>query len=248
MSGKNVSIMFVGDVMLGRLVGEQMGAQSAEAFWGTALPVMQSLEEAKRPACLKLGGLNLSILSLTDNEPAFAATATTPGTWYGDIGNSNQLDQELATTIRTLKQTVDLAVLSTHWGPNMVLTPPHHSQSFARSMIETGVDVYHGHSAHVFQGVQSYNHKLILYDTGECVDDYAVDPELRNDWSFLFVLDADKDGPMSLTMLPVFLNVARVDLATGKDFTNICQRMLGLSAMLGTPLKQTEKGLELLLR
>ena len=42
----------------------------------------------------------------------------------------------------------------------------------------------HGHSAHLFQGIEFYKGKLILYDTGDFVDDYQVDPLLRNDRSF----------------------------------------------------------------
>jgi poly-gamma-glutamate synthesis protein (capsule biosynthesis protein) len=34
--------------------------------------------------------------------------------------------------------------------------------------------------------VEIYRGKPILYDTGDFIDDYAVDPRLRNDWSFLF--------------------------------------------------------------
>ena len=40
-----------------------------------------------------------------------------------------------------------------------------------------GVDIYYGHSAHVFQGVEVYRGKPILYDTGDFIDDYAVNPD-----------------------------------------------------------------------
>jgi len=52
--------------------------------------------------------------------------------------------------------------------------------------MDRGVDVYYGHSAHTFQGVEIYDGKPILYDTGDFIDDYAVHPKLRNDWSFMF--------------------------------------------------------------
>ena len=34
--------------------------------------------------------------------------------------------------------------------------------------------------------MELYRGKPILYDTGDFIDDYAIHPELRNDWSFLF--------------------------------------------------------------
>ena len=42
---------------------------------------------------------------------------------------------------------------------------------FARAVIDLGVDIYYGHCAHVFQGVEIYRGKIILYDTGDFIDD-----------------------------------------------------------------------------
>ena len=58
---------------------------------------------------------------------------------------------------------------------------------FARRVIEAGADVFWGHSAHIVQGVEVWRGKPILYDTGDFVDDYAVDTNLRNDLSGLFL-------------------------------------------------------------
>ena len=55
-------------------------------------------------------------------------------------------------------------------------------------MIELGADIYHGHSAHICQGIEIHQGKPILYDTGNFIDDYAVHPLLRNDRSCLFRL------------------------------------------------------------
>lgn len=87
-----------------------------------------------------------------------------------------------------------------------------------------------------------------MYDTGDFLDDYAVDPELRNDWSFIFLVEADEVGPTSLYTIPVCLRYARVDLATGYEFEAICNRMRILSSELGTDLQQTHEGLKLAIR
>jgi poly-gamma-glutamate synthesis protein (capsule biosynthesis protein) len=60
----------------------------------------------------------------------------------------------------------------------------------ARALLDSGADLVFGHGTHTIQGVEIYNGKPILYDTGDFVDDYAVDPELRNDLSGLFLLRA----------------------------------------------------------
>ena len=73
---------------------------------------------------------------------------------------------------------------------------------FARRVIEAGADVFWGHSAHIVQGVEVWRGKPILYDTGDFVDDYAVDPNLRNDLSGLF-LRVRPPGFQRIDIVPV---------------------------------------------
>jgi poly-gamma-glutamate capsule biosynthesis protein CapA/YwtB (metallophosphatase superfamily) len=90
-----------------------------------------------------------------------------------------------------------------------MLRPKRIFRRFARAVIDRGVDVYHGRSAHVFQGVEVYRSKPILYDTGDFIDDYAIHPELRNDWSFLFRVSVEGDNFVRLELTPVELRYAR---------------------------------------
>jgi hypothetical protein len=62
-----------------------------------------------------------------------------------------------------------------------------------------GADIYWGHSNHIPQGIEIYKqNKIIMYDCGDFIDDYAVDPMYRNDLSFIFLLNLvysdDDDG------------------------------------------------------
>ncbi len=51
-------------------------------------------------------------------------------------------------------QGADLVVFSNHWGANFVERPSEKFRSFARRVIELGADIYHGHSAHICQGIE----------------------------------------------------------------------------------------------
>ena len=64
-------------------------------------------------------------------------------------------------------------------------------------MIDSGADIIIGHSAHNFQGIEQYHGKLILYDTGDFVDDYVVDPYLKNDHSFFYRMNLKKTGNLN---------------------------------------------------
>ena len=105
---------------------------------------------------------------------------------------------------------------------------------FAHRMIEAGADILHGHSAHIFQGIEVYRNKLILYDTGDFVDDYYVTPALRNDQSFFYIVHADSNGIIKLELFPVLISNMQVNRATGRDYEQTVRRLKDLSEPFGT--------------
>ncbi len=207
----------------------------------------RNLTEALTPALVNVAGLKIGVIAATDNEPAFAAGQNHPGTHYLSIVNDPATFERLARDVRDLRRAkARLVILSLHWGPNMVRTPPAHFQAFAHAALDVGIDLIHGHSAHIFQAVECRKGKLICYDSGDFLDDYAVDPRLRNDWSFIFLVDIDPSkGLQRLRLLPVRLYYAQVTLAGGEEFAAICQRMKSLCAEFDTPLIDSAEGLEL---
>lgn len=330
MTSQSCRLVFLGDVMLGRLVNDFYDSRPPAWFWGTTLPVLQradavlanlecaitqrqtawsrsakvfhfradpsaiavlqaasvrfvslannhvldfevggledtlahldragilhagagrDLAAARAPALLEVSGLRVGLLSITDNEPGFAATPTRPGTFYGRIGRDERFAGQVGDIAAALRRDgADLVVLSAHWGPNMVTEPPAHFQAFARDLVDDGaVDLFWGHSAHVFQAVEARRSGLILYDTGDFLDDYAVDPWLRNDWSFIFQVDVAQRRIARLTLIPVVLTLAQANLAEGDAVAEICTRMQAAAARFGTSLTPTAQGLELVL-
>ncbi len=204
------------------------------------------LAAARAPVLLAAGGLKIGLLSVTDNEPGFAAAENSPGTFYGRLGEDEAIAAQLESLAAGLRRDgADLVVLAAHWGPNVVTEPPPHFQAFARRLVDGGaVDLFWGHSAHVFQGVEPRRGGLILYDTGDFLDDYAVDPWLRNDWSFIFQVDLAERRIARLTLIPVVLTLAQVNLAEGAVAAEICARMQAAAARLGTRLLPSAEGLE----
>jgi len=118
----------------------------------------------------------------------------------------------------------------------MVQRPPKEFREFARAVLDLGADIYYGQSAHVFQGIEIYRGRPILYDTGDFIDDYAVDPQMRNDWSFLFRITLNDRSLKLIELFPVMLGYARVDLARDERWEMIAARMERLCAEMGTVL------------
>jgi poly-gamma-glutamate capsule biosynthesis protein CapA/YwtB (metallophosphatase superfamily) len=207
----------------------------------------RDLEEAARPAILDgLEGEKVALLAFTDNEPAFAAGVDRPGTNYLPISLEPEvLDRVEAAIAGARNAGADTILFSNHWGPNMVERPGDIFRRFARSVVDRGADVYYGHSAHIFQGVEVYRGKPILYDTGDFIDDYAVDERLRNDRSFVFLVSVEGGKFRRLELFPVVLSFAQTGLATGGEREEILRRMERLSAELGTTFVRHENALVL---
>ena len=73
-------------------------------------------------------------------------------------------------TIKSLKERdkCDCVIVSPHWGPNQCTQPLLYIRQAAESLVDLGVDLVAGHSAHCFQGAWSHGH--VLFDMGDFVD------------------------------------------------------------------------------
>lgn len=190
---------------------------------------------AAAPAIVHLPDLTIGVVALTDAEPPFAATRRAAGTHYVDIEGVPHPAFDLAELAsRCRDRKVDLAILSAHWGPAMATAPSARFRDFAHAAIDAGFDVVHGHSSHTFHGVEMVRDRPIFYDTGGFIDDYRVDERLRNDLSFLFLVDVTHARVQRVRMIPVRLDFARTNLANGEEARATCRRMLERSAPFGT--------------
>lgn len=203
----------------------------------------RNAQEAGQPVMINCHSISLGIAGFTDNEPGWKALPSGSGTNYIDIDHEPDRQKALK-IIQQLSQTTDIVIASIHWGPNMKEKPGQRFIELAHDMIEFGATLIHGHSAHIFQGIELYRNKCILYDTGDFVDDYAVNPLLRNDHSFFFVAEADKTGITHLQLIPVLIRQCQVNQATGSDYRWSMLRMQQLSLEFGTSI--TDEGKVLL--
>ncbi|MBM3957295.1 MAG: CapA family protein [Gemmatimonadetes bacterium] len=140
---------------------------------------------ARVPAVLRAKGLRVGVVSWADYPVEWAAGEDSPGINFTPVSVEAEDFAAVERAIRAAREQADFVVFSIHWGPNWRVRPPEGFRRFARAVIDAGVDVFWGHSAHIVQGVEFYSGRPILYDTGDFVDDYAVDPEKRNDLSAL---------------------------------------------------------------
>lgn len=193
---------------------------------------------AKKPVIIKRNNISIGIIGYTDNEPSWEADTHKSGTNYLRVGDIKKIEKDIS----EIREKVDILIFTIHWGPNMRQKPSKSFQEFAHKVIDLGVDIFHGHSAHIFQGIEVYDSKLILYDTGDFVDDYYVTPSLRNDRSFFYIIEVSKKGVVSARLIPVLISKMQVNKAKGEDYAEIVSRISMLSKDFNTEIKETEKG------
>jgi poly-gamma-glutamate capsule biosynthesis protein CapA/YwtB (metallophosphatase superfamily) len=199
---------------------------------------------AAAPAFVRAGALNVAVFAVTDNMPEAAATPQAPGVCYveAEAGDDSPGEDAIA-GVRA--RGADLVTVSAHLGPNMTARPSPALRGYKQRLIARGVDLVHGHSAHVIQGLERVRGGLIMHDAGDFLDDYAVDSRLRNDLSFIFFVEADRHAMRRVRLVPVRLRLAQTNLASPDEADWICSRMQELSRPFGVELERSEEGLRL---
>ncbi|MBG6056907.1 hypothetical protein RCH16_000093 [Cryobacterium sp. MP_M5] len=197
-------------------------------------------KEARQVVTLRQDELTVGFIAVTDNEPAWAAEAG-PGVFYVPIELPDARVDELLQRVTTLRNEVDLLIVSAHWGGNWGVAVPAAHRVFAHALIGAGVDVVYGHSPHIVRAVEVYRGRPIIFSAGDYVDDYAIDPDERNDQSFAFVLETRGAIPHSMRLHPTLIVDFQARLA-GAASLSIARRMQRLCADIGTQSDWDESG------
>jgi poly-gamma-glutamate capsule biosynthesis protein CapA/YwtB (metallophosphatase superfamily) len=191
----------------------------------------RDVDEARSPVHVEHGGFHLRVVAFGDHPAAFAATPDAPGIAY--VAADAPLPHWVESAISA--GGADAVLVGPHWGPNMTIEPVERVRQRAGSLVAAGATLVAGHSAHVFHGITEH----VLYDLGDFLDDYAVDPRLRNDLGLFFIVDIDDEGPVRTEAIPIALDFAHTRIATGDEWTWVARRFGEACARLGTRVVTT---------
>jgi poly-gamma-glutamate synthesis protein (capsule biosynthesis protein) len=190
---------------------------------------------AQAPAVVACGGVLVGMAAFCDHQPDFAAADDHPGIAWLGLHDETAATDAFARALAPLRAAgVRWPILSLHWGPNMATTPSPHLRRLAHAAIDVGWKIVFGHSAHVFHGIELYRGWPILYAAGDLVDDYAVDPALRNDHQLLFDIHLCEDALRRIALHPIFIRHGRALPADHTRRTWTYTRMQALCRDLGT--------------
>jgi poly-gamma-glutamate capsule biosynthesis protein CapA/YwtB (metallophosphatase superfamily) len=161
---------------------------------------------ARAGAHLTCGERRLRVLSVADHPASYAAGAGQAGLAFADLRHAG-VPPWLLDASRAIDD--ELVLVMVHWGPNMTPAPVSHVRVAATALESADTTLVAGHSAHVPHGVRG----RVLFDLGDFLDDYRVDPRLRNDLSLLWLVTLDAEGPHRIEGIPVRLEYAHTRIA-----------------------------------
>jgi hypothetical protein len=197
-------------------------------------------EAARAGAAVSAGDVTVGLVAFTDHPAAYEAGAASWGTAYAPLHHDAPawLRDELA----RLRARCDLVIAFPHWGPNMVVRPAVWQRARAAELQDAGADLVAGHSAHIFHGVGWTAAGPVLYDLGDALDDYVIDPVLRNDLGVLAIWRPCAPAGERLELVGLRLEYAFTRLAEGEDADWIAARLTEACAELGTVVERLGEG------
>jgi poly-gamma-glutamate capsule biosynthesis protein CapA/YwtB (metallophosphatase superfamily) len=193
-------------------------------------------ESARRGAIVEAGDARLGLVAVSDHPAEYAAERDAPGIAYAEL--HRRLPGWIADELARIRDQADLVIAFPHWGPNMATRPERWQRARAEDLLAAGADLVAGHSAHVFHGVERQPGGLVLYDLGDALDDYKVDPELRNDLGVLAVWRPG--GSPELELIGLELEYCHTKLAEGAGAEWIAARLTQACGELGTTVERVD--------
>jgi poly-gamma-glutamate capsule biosynthesis protein CapA/YwtB (metallophosphatase superfamily) len=232
----------VGDVIpSARLFVEAGGWRVGVSAWTAVLPT-GAAASAQRPG---LAPLHVRTAYEVDPYLLMEEPATVPTV-------RSQVDEaDLAVAceaVARLRAEVDFAVVLVHWGGGLSEGLAEYQSPLGRALLDAGADVVVGSHPHRVLGIERHGEKAIIYSGGtlvEQIDRSAVAPELAPVFgmlspdSFIATLAIEPGGAYSIRIAPATIESddGVPALAEGEAFERIAERIVRLSAELGTAVE-----------
>lgn len=204
---------------------------------------------ARRPVVHPVGGRRVVVFSFAMESsgvpPDWAAAGDRAGIDFADVSDATAAD--IADRIARVKRDGDVVVASVHWGSNWGYEVSPEQVGFAHRLVDSGVDVVHGHSSHHPRPLEVYRDRPILYGCGDFVTDYegiGGHDEFRDDLRLLyFVTLRPENGLAGLRMAAMRTSRLRLCHAAAEDTEWLRDVLDSISRPFGSRVERTSGGM-----
>ena len=182
---------------------------------------------ASLPILVERDGISVAVFSFTNlgYRDAYAA-ANSPGVARASL-------EAMRRSIEQFRRFTDFAVVNIHWGDEYTNYPSDEQVELGRALIDAGADAVIGHHSHVYQGVEVYRGKPIVYSLGNFLFG-SINEDIRD--NIVVALDFGRHGLASLRVFAISGNTASHPFQpariTGKDAESVLAHVLEISRPL----------------
>jgi poly-gamma-glutamate capsule biosynthesis protein CapA/YwtB (metallophosphatase superfamily) len=155
---------------------------------------------------------------------------------------SDRSADAIAARVLAMKGPDDIGVVSVHWGSNWGYDVDNAQIRFAHRLIDTGIDLVHGHSSHHPRPIEVYRGKLIMYGCGDTIDDYegiSGYEAFRHELRLLYFASVDEGV---LRMVPMRMRRIRLERVPREDGEWLRATLAAISERFGTRVESTDDG------
>ena len=125
--------------------------------------------------------------------------------------------------IKEEKEKSDFVILLIHWGKEDSNELEDVQLTTGKEYIDMGADLVIGSHAHVLQGMEIYNNKLIAYNLG----DFIFNKETKD--TGILSVTINNEGNMNYTFIPCKQSNYKTFLLDGKDKKDVIDKMKNYS-------------------
>jgi len=204
----------------------------------------RNLAQALKPAIVSLAdGARLLVFAVGTESSGI------PSSWVAGTGTSGiallpdlsrKTAADLVARVEAVKRPNDLVVASIHWGTNWGYEVTREQERFAHWLIEGGVHIVHGHSSHHPRPIEVYRGRLVLYGSGDFINDYegiAGYEPYRSDLTLMYFATMETTGDLTaLSMVPMQLRQLRLCRASLSDAQWLRDSLARASAPFGSEI------------
>ncbi|HEY5683473.1 MAG TPA: CapA family protein [Sulfuricaulis sp.] len=192
----------------------------------------RNLAEARRPLYMVVDGVTIAFLAYSLTFPEeFWAGPDSPGTAFGH-------ERFVRADVKAAREKADIVVVSFHWGQEGKTELRDYQVQLGHAAIEAGASAVLGHHPHILQGVERYQHGVILYSLGNFAFGSYSNTATRSAIALLTFRDARWQ---TLRLFP--LNVKNAEVVfqprtlAGQEAARVVGHLQQLSLQHGTVLE-----------
>lgn len=180
----------------------------------------RNINEAKKASYFIVNGYKIAFISSTRAEK----NIITPGATETESGTFRCYDPNLLIeTIKEEKEKSDYVILLIHWGKEDSHEIEEVLYETGKKYIDAGADLIVGSHAHLLQGMEFYNNKLIAYNLG----DFIFNRETKD--TGILKLTINNEGNMQYNFVPCKQENYKTSLLSDKEKLRVLENMTNYS-------------------